>query len=189
MSLPRMQRGFLDGFLDRLASWVIGLEAETSTYDVSLNIEVPMRDGVHLAATLYCPHTEPNTAEPAPMLLVQSCYGRGVAMSILNARLYAARGYIVLFVSSRGTFGSGGQFLPAQSEQKDGQEGRGGRSASRITSPLDVPPRTNHAGKLRTPICMLRELLLERAIALIRDNSGIRGRIAIYIYSLGDWVG
>lgn len=117
-----MQRGFLDGFLDRLASWIVGLEAETSAYDVSQNIEIPMRDSVHLAATLYRPHTEPNIAEPAPMLLVQGCYGRGVAMSILNARLYAARGYIVLFVSSRGTFGSGGQFVPGQGEKNDGQD-------------------------------------------------------------------
>lgn len=43
-------------------------------------------------------------------------------MSIFNARIYAARGYPVLFVSSRGTFDSDGSFDPGQNERADGQQ-------------------------------------------------------------------
>jgi hypothetical protein len=76
-----------------------------------------MRDGVELAADLYLPG-----GEPAGTLLVRGPYGRGLPHSVLMARVWARHGYRVLFVSSRGTFGSGGEFDPMRTEAQDGQD-------------------------------------------------------------------
>jgi putative CocE/NonD family hydrolase len=80
-----------------------------------------MKDGVELAADFYNPIIT-GSARLSGLLLVQTCYGRGDAMAIFNARVYTARGYQVLFVSSRGTFGSGGHFDPGRNEQSDSQD-------------------------------------------------------------------
>ncbi|OIW22687.1 CocE/NonD hydrolase [Coniochaeta ligniaria NRRL 30616] len=120
MATSPQDRSLWAAMADRLAGWYLGLSAETCSY-TSQAVRIPMRDGVELAADLYQPVVT-GTARPSGLLLVQSCYGRGEAMAIFNARLYAARGYQVLFVSSRGTFGSGGQFDPGRNEQTDGQD-------------------------------------------------------------------
>src|SRR5262245_4954110 len=75
-----------------------------------------MRDGVELIAD----HYEPTTTDPAGTLLLRGPYGRGWPFSALFARVYAARGYHVVFVSVRGTFGSGGKFDPMFNEIADG---------------------------------------------------------------------
>jgi uncharacterized protein len=46
-------------------------------------------------------------------LLVRGPHGRSLALALLQVRIFAARGYNAPVVSSRGTFGSGGQFDPA----------------------------------------------------------------------------
>jgi uncharacterized protein len=76
-----------------------------------------MRDGVELAADLY-------RAEPAAAgtLLVRGPYGRALPMAIPFTRVFAERGYHVLYVSCRGTFGSGGRFDPMVSEVDDGHD-------------------------------------------------------------------
>jgi putative CocE/NonD family hydrolase len=85
-----------------------------------------MPDGVVLAADLYLPSlpslppSGPSTPS-LPLILVQSPYGRSRIMSIFNARVYASRGYPVLFVSCRGTFDSGGSFDPGRCERADSQ--------------------------------------------------------------------
>jgi putative CocE/NonD family hydrolase len=76
-----------------------------------------MRDGVELLAD----HYEP-AGRAVGALLVRGPYGRGLGMSLLTARPFAGRGYHVLFVSSRGTAGSGGQFDPMRTEAQDGQD-------------------------------------------------------------------
>ena len=43
-------------------------------------------------------------------------------MALPMARIFASRGYNVLFVSCRGTFGSGGAFFPMVSEVDDGHD-------------------------------------------------------------------
>jgi putative CocE/NonD family hydrolase len=48
-------------------------------------------------------------------------YGRGWQFSIM-ARPFAERGYHVLLQSVRGTFGSGGTFMPGTCEAADGQD-------------------------------------------------------------------
>jgi uncharacterized protein len=96
---PRRPAGRI---LDRVATRVLGLPRASSEYAVT-ELRTPVRDGVELAADVYRPFV-PAGATPAGTLLVRGPYGRGVAMSTALARIFAARGYAVLFVSSRGTF-------------------------------------------------------------------------------------
>ena len=84
---------------------------------VQRDLRVPMRDGTILLAD----HYAPVGTGPRPTVLMRSPYGRGPQFAVL-ARPYAERGYHVLLQSSRGTFGSGGQFTPAADEQADGQD-------------------------------------------------------------------
>ncbi|KAA0112420.1 CocE/NonD family hydrolase [Mycolicibacterium sp. P1-5] len=73
-----------------------------------------MRDGAVLRATHYAP-----VGEPLGTILVRCPYGRAFPFSLIYARLYAARGYHVLLQSVRGTFGSGGDFVPMVHEADD----------------------------------------------------------------------
>ena len=74
-----------------------------------------MRDGVDLLAD----HYAPRTSHPAGTILVRCPYGRAFPFSFIYAQIYAARGYHVLFQSVRGTFGSGGVFVPMVHEADD----------------------------------------------------------------------
>ena len=76
-----------------------------------------MRDGVELLADHYAPTSETTHGT----ILLRSPYGRSAAGS-LDARLFAARGYHVVFQSCRGTFGSGGTFEPMVREVDDGHD-------------------------------------------------------------------
>src|SRR5580700_2848813 len=114
-------RGLGGRLLDGLASRLLGLPAASSDYAVTRGLRIPLRDGVELAADLYLPSLA-GAAEPGGTLLVRGPYSRSLALSVPMARIFATRGYQVLFVSSRGTFGSGGQFDPARTEAADGQD-------------------------------------------------------------------
>ena len=81
-------------------------------------LPVPMRDGVELIAD----HYAPAVSEPRPTLLIRSPYGRGFEYGLMMAQFYAERGYHVLLQSTRGTFGSGGDFFPVVHEAADGQD-------------------------------------------------------------------
>ena len=74
-----------------------------------------MRDGVELHAD----HYEPLTDRPAGTILVRCPYGRAFPFSFIYAQVYAARGYHVVLQSVRGTFGSGGTFVPMVHEVDD----------------------------------------------------------------------
>ena len=52
-------------------------------------------------------------------VLIRTPYGRTIMGPL--GRLYAERGYQVVVQSCRGTFGSGGEFVPVRNEQVDGQ--------------------------------------------------------------------
>lgn len=101
--------------IDRLATRLWGLPASTTSFTVHRDVPVPMRDGVVLLADHYAPHTD----RPVGTILVRGPYGRAFAFSMVYARIYAARGYHVVFQSVRGTFGSGGQFVPMAQEFDD----------------------------------------------------------------------
>jgi uncharacterized protein len=80
-------------------------------------LRVPMRDG----ALLLADHYAPVPAADRPTVLMRTPYGRGWQFAML-ARPYAERGYHVVLQSSRGTFGSGGTFMPGIDEASDGQD-------------------------------------------------------------------
>jgi putative CocE/NonD family hydrolase len=114
-------RSFLGQLFDRIVSWLVGFPSERCSY-TTLALGVPIFDGlsrIELCANLLQPLL-PNSAKPLGTVLVRSPYGRGFPIAG-TARAYAARGYQVLVVSSRGTFGSGGDFDPFRTEAQDGQ--------------------------------------------------------------------
>ena len=105
-------------FAGRAVSSLLKLPPHTTEYTVHHGLRVPMRDGVDLIAD----HYKPATTNPAGTLLVRGPYGRGWPFSMLFSRVYASRGYHVVFQSVRGTFGSGGEFEPMVHEIADGAD-------------------------------------------------------------------
>jgi uncharacterized protein len=95
------------------------LSPEENTYTISEK-RIPMPDGIGLAADFYQPDF-PADSKPHGLIYVLSPYGRKGVMALLNAKCFAARGYMVLLVSCRGTAGSGGTFVAAMTEQADSQ--------------------------------------------------------------------
>jgi uncharacterized protein len=103
--------------LDEAATHMLHLPPARSEYKLTRGIAIPASDGIMLAADLYQP-----VRKASGTLLVRGPYGRGMPFSLLTARIFAVYGYNVLLVSSRGTFGSGGEFDPARTEAADGQD-------------------------------------------------------------------
>jgi uncharacterized protein len=96
---------------------VMDLPPAMARYVVRRDVAVPMPDGVILLGDHYRPA---GADRPLPAVLIRSPYGRAGAAGILFAALLARRGLQVFIQSTRGTFGSGGQFRPFMSEQEDG---------------------------------------------------------------------
>lgn len=95
-----------------------GLPPKRNRVLLTRGLRIPMRDGVKLVADHYAPDTD----EPCPTVLIRCPYGRGPEFGLLNSQPYAERGYHVLLQSTRGTFGSGGDFEPVVHEAADGQD-------------------------------------------------------------------
>ncbi len=93
------------------------LPPKRNNVTVGRAVPVPMRDGVILLADHYAPATR----APRPTVLMRSPYGRGWQFAMM-ARPFAERGYHVLLQSARGTFGSGGTFVPGTGEAADSQD-------------------------------------------------------------------
>jgi hypothetical protein len=77
-----------------------------------------MPDGVELLADRWYPTGA--VTGIAPVILLRTPYGRR-QMGMLG-RLFAERGYQVVIQSCRGTFGSGGDWVPMRNEEADGRE-------------------------------------------------------------------
>jgi len=81
------------------------------------NVQIPMRDGVRLSATVYTPRGQKS---PAPCIftltpyIAQSYYDRGI--------YFASHGYPFLSVDVRGRGNSEGEFRPLIQEARDGQD-------------------------------------------------------------------
>ncbi|KAF2872786.1 X-Pro dipeptidyl-peptidase-domain-containing protein [Massariosphaeria phaeospora] len=119
--MPTQHRGLLLRLLDRTASWLIGFPPERCNF-TTCGVRIPISSGlsrIELAADLLQPTLADGT-KPLGTVLIRSPYGRGLAIGI-TPRAYAARGYQVLFVSCRGTFGSGGEFDAFRTEGEDGK--------------------------------------------------------------------
>ncbi|MEC3979418.1 CocE/NonD family hydrolase [Amycolatopsis sp. H20-H5] len=103
--------------LERLVDRVLGLpEAEVPNPVVLRDLEIPMPDGVRLLADR---HTTPG-GEPRPVVLIRTPYGRRGLLSKLFGQSFARRGLQTVIQSTRGTFGSGGEFRPFHLEREDG---------------------------------------------------------------------
>jgi putative CocE/NonD family hydrolase len=96
---------------------LLGLASVTVPYVRRRDVPVPMPDGVVLLGDRYRPA---GSEQALPVVLIRSPYGRaGVAAAVFAAPL-ARRGFQVFIQSTRGTFGSGGQFRPFRHERADG---------------------------------------------------------------------
>ena len=89
------------------------------TYDVECeaDLQVEMDDGAMLLADRWVAQADRD--RPQPTVLVRSPYGRQQVVGLLFGRLLAERGLQVVVQSTRGTFGSGGEFAPFD-ERADG---------------------------------------------------------------------
>lgn len=103
--------------LDRITDRILGLpRAEGPAPEVTKDLRVPMPDGVVLLADRYAPPG----AGPAPVVLIRTPYGKGTVLGKLFATTFSRHGLQTVVQSTRGTFGSGGEFRPFHHEREDG---------------------------------------------------------------------
>jgi uncharacterized protein len=95
----------------------LGLPLATAPYVVRPDVTVPMPDGVVLLGDHYRPAGHDR---PLPVVLIRSPYGRAGLAGFMFAAPLARQGFQVFIQSTRGTFGSGGQFRPFLPERNDG---------------------------------------------------------------------
>jgi putative CocE/NonD family hydrolase len=110
-------------FASRLIGKRYGLPAATAKVKVAKNLRIPGADGHILLADRYYPADDTDEAgqrTPPPILLIRSPYGRRALFGASQGLLFAERGYQVVIQSCRGTFGSGGPFVPQVHEKADG---------------------------------------------------------------------
>lgn len=81
-----------------------------------LNIKIPMRDGVELAADLYLPRSE----GPFPTVLMRTAFSRDEYVG--RGRFLASQGYAFVAQNFRGRFGSDGVSKPFHGEGEDGYD-------------------------------------------------------------------
>jgi putative CocE/NonD family hydrolase len=85
---------------------------------VERDLVAKMPDGAELLADRWYPTTPGATVGAPPIVLLRSPYGRR-QLGVIG-RVFAERGYQVVIQSCRGTFGSGGDWVPMRHEQHDG---------------------------------------------------------------------
>lgn len=105
-----------------LIRWLVGRvlqlpPRQTRQVLVQKNLSIAMHDGVVLLADRHSAKEQ----SFGPVILLRSCYGRGVLFGFMAA-LFAERGFQVVVQSVRGTTGSGGEFVPMRQEQADGAD-------------------------------------------------------------------
>ena len=93
------------------------------SFTVEKDIMVPMRDGVRLATDAWIPAGD----GPHPVLLVRLPSGKDMtglfAYGLLpNIFTLVEAGYAVVYQDCRGTFRSGGEFVPMINEPSDGAD-------------------------------------------------------------------
>ena len=93
------------------------------SFSVEKDIMVAMRDGVRLAADVWVPAG----GGPVPVLLVRLPYGKDMIALYAyglapNVFALVEAGYAVVYQDCRGTFRSGGEFIPMVNEPSDGAD-------------------------------------------------------------------
>ncbi|HEX4955975.1 MAG TPA: CocE/NonD family hydrolase [Thermoanaerobaculia bacterium] len=109
-----MGAGAAFAFLLALAAPV---EPPGSAYDLAFGVAIPMRDGVHLNATLYLPRER---SGGRPVLFRMTPYGSDWFHP--EASYFARRGFAFAAVDVRGRGGSGGRFEPWVNDGRDGHD-------------------------------------------------------------------
>lgn len=84
---------------------------------VERGLAVPMRDGAVMLADRWYPRSG---GAGLPTALIRCAYGRSTSVATMTGLPLAERGFQVLIVSTRGTFGSDGPFDPFRCEREDG---------------------------------------------------------------------
>lgn len=93
------------------------LHAEEAPVDLLWGVRIPMRDGVHLNATVFKPKAMPT---PLPVVFTLTPY---IADSYEDRASYFARhGYVFALVDVRGRGNSDGEFEPFANEARDGYD-------------------------------------------------------------------
>jgi putative CocE/NonD family hydrolase len=83
----------------------------------SLDLAVPMRDGVRLSANVF----RPEAPRRYPTILVRTPYGKGAGISP-NYAPFVEQGYAVVVQDVRGRYASAGVFEPLAQEPADGDD-------------------------------------------------------------------
>lgn len=91
------------------------LPRRTDKVVVTRDLAVPMRDGTILRADLWAPRDDEGART---LVIVRTPYG-SAGMGLIG-RLLAERGHLLLVQNCRGTFSSGGRFVPFHDEFDDG---------------------------------------------------------------------
>ncbi|NYE96241.1 hypothetical protein FHU41_002491 [Psychromicrobium silvestre] len=105
--------------LTTLLSKLLGLsERPNRALSIIKDFPIPMLDGTELLADRYLPHGDPDAS--GPVVLMRTPYGRGGVLGRIHANLMAGQGLQVVVQSTRGSFGSQGEFRPFQTEREDG---------------------------------------------------------------------
>lgn len=92
-------------------------------YTIDFDVQVPMRDGAHLATHIW----RPEIFEPCPVLLVRTPYSKDEYVDMYgylhpNLHTLLRSGYAIAWQDCRGTFRSGHGFVPLVSEADDGED-------------------------------------------------------------------
>ena len=93
--------------------------------DVTNNVMVPMRDGVHLATDIYRPAADGQPVEGDwPAILFRIPYDKSRPSQVREAEYFARHGYIYVAQDTRGRFASEGVYRPFHREdgQNDGYD-------------------------------------------------------------------
>lgn len=98
--------------------WIVHVNGFRLGYRADYDVRISMPDGVQLAASLYRPS---GPTGKLGTVLVRLPYGRlKYGEGLRAAEFFAANGYAVLIQDMRGTFGSGGEFVPYRFGTSDG---------------------------------------------------------------------
>ncbi|MGW4484469.1 CocE/NonD family hydrolase [Amycolatopsis sp. NPDC004368] len=102
---------------NRIADLLLGLpKAEGPAPVATKGLRIPMPDGVHLVADRYAPAG----LRSGPVVLIRTPYGRTGPLAALFGSVFARQGLQTVVQSTRGTFGSEGEFRPFHLEREDG---------------------------------------------------------------------
>ncbi|MEI2778295.1 MAG: CocE/NonD family hydrolase [Tetrasphaera sp.] len=105
----------------RTVDAVLRLPHVSAAYTLYTDVTTPLEEGVTLLGDLYRPDTDRQEGgDPRPTVLIRVPYGRRGVVGAMYGDVLARRGHQVFIQSTRGTFGSGGQFRPFTTEHEDG---------------------------------------------------------------------